>query len=155
MSEKARGGIFSALGDIEQLKLLDAYSGSGAIAFEAISRGALSVTCVEQNRTAHQNIKTNAERLGIIGKLSLFNSTIEAWLKFNHELFDIVIADPPYNDLKPDALDRLFDKALKVNGLFVLSWPAAQILPTLATSTAFKQKPYGDALIGYYRKDKN
>ena len=47
MSDKARGGLFNALGDISGLTVLDAFAGSGALSFEAISRGAESVIAVD------------------------------------------------------------------------------------------------------------
>ena len=61
MSEKMRGALFNVLGDIEGLTLLDAFSGSGAISFEAISRGARSVQAVEKAVLAYRTICKNIE----------------------------------------------------------------------------------------------
>jgi len=47
MSDKARGGLFNSLGDISGLSLLDAFAGSGALSFEAISRGTASSVAVD------------------------------------------------------------------------------------------------------------
>ena len=65
MSEKVRGAIFSALGDIKGLNVLDAFSGSGALAIEAISRGAKTATAVEVDKRAHQVIQDNLKKLNI------------------------------------------------------------------------------------------
>ena len=152
MSEKARGGLFSALGDLEGLSVVDAYSGSGAVAIEALSRGARPVTIVEQNRSAIRTIKENLSSLGIIEGIRVYDSSVESWINFNHETYDIVIADPPYDNLKPKTLDQLFDTALKQTGLLVLSWPGGIELPPISGIKPLKQSSYGDAQIGYYRK---
>ena len=47
MSEKTRGALFNTLGDIEGLSVLDGFAGSGALVFEAISRGAVSALAIE------------------------------------------------------------------------------------------------------------
>lgn len=63
MSEKARGAIFNVLGDIAGLSVLDAYSGSGALAIEAVSRGAKSVLAIEVDVEAVKTIARNIENL--------------------------------------------------------------------------------------------
>ncbi|HKX24038.1 MAG TPA: RsmD family RNA methyltransferase, partial [Candidatus Saccharimonadales bacterium] len=59
MAERVRGAMFNALGDIEGLTVLDAFAGSGALAFEAISRGAKSVVVVERDKRAQRIIAEN------------------------------------------------------------------------------------------------
>jgi 16S rRNA (guanine966-N2)-methyltransferase len=53
MSEKVRGALFNALGDIEGLTFLDAFAGSGALSFEAASRGAKSVIAIDKDGPAY------------------------------------------------------------------------------------------------------
>src|SRR6266404_7522519 len=63
MSDKVRGALFNVLGDIEDLTFLDAFAGSGALAFEAISRGAKSVTAIDRDNSAHEVLEQNSREL--------------------------------------------------------------------------------------------
>src|SRR3954470_23836038 len=65
MSDKMRGALFNVLGDIEGLTFLDAFAGSGALAFEAASRGAKAVTAIEIDNSAHKTIGQNIKALHI------------------------------------------------------------------------------------------
>src|ERR1039458_7477259 len=65
MSDKVRGAIFGVLGDIKGLTVLDAFAGSGALAIEAISRGAKRAVAIEVDKGAHTVITENIKALGI------------------------------------------------------------------------------------------
>src|ERR1700683_4883439 len=80
MSDKIRGAMFNMLGDIEGLNILDAFSGSGAIAFEAISRGAASVTLIESDHLAQRSIALNIDKLGLSESASLIRANANSWL---------------------------------------------------------------------------
>ena len=96
MSEKARGAIFNALGDVEGLTFLDAYAGSGAVAIEAISRGATSALAIDVDIDAVKAISANVEALGRLDSMTVLRKNISGWARNNQaEQFDIVVADPP------------------------------------------------------------
>src|SRR5437868_2924372 len=63
MSDKVRGALFNILGDIDELTFLDAFAGSGALAFEAVSRGAKSVAAIDKDSSAHKALEQNAKEL--------------------------------------------------------------------------------------------
>ncbi|MEI6237412.1 MAG: RsmD family RNA methyltransferase [Candidatus Saccharibacteria bacterium] len=63
MSDKMRGALFNMLGDIEGLTVFDAFGGSGALSFEAISRGAKSAIITEVDKYAWAVIKQNSDKL--------------------------------------------------------------------------------------------
>ena len=65
MSDKARGALFNVLGDVEGMSVLDAFAGSGALGFEALSRGASHVTSIDKDRMAVKTIKNNAVELSV------------------------------------------------------------------------------------------
>src|SRR5579884_2312037 len=93
MSNKVRGGLFSVLGDLDGLSVLDAYSGSGALAIEAISRGAEAATAIESDKTAHTAIIENIHSLGIHSRIKATKAFLRAWSSRNEgKTFDIVIA---------------------------------------------------------------
>src|SRR3989344_2484990 len=110
MSEKARGGLFNALGDISGLTLLDAFAGSGAISFEAVSRGAESVLTIELDKKAHATIQANIKQLFKRDTtfIKAIRANVSTWSDNNHDQqFDIVVCDPPYDDIKLDLLSKL------------------------------------------------
>ncbi len=151
MSEKVRGGIFNALGDIEGLQILDAFAGSGSIAFEAISRGAERVTLIEKNRSAVEVIKKNASRLGIIDKLKIFPISVDSWIQTQESaVFDVVIVDPPYDQIELKTIEGLH-KSTKDKGIFVLSYPGNASIPQINGADVIVVKSYGDAQVIFYR----
>lgn len=155
MSEKICGALFNILGDLNGLYLLDAFAGSGALSFEAISRGAEAATAVEIDRTAQTTIAGNIQQLGISGQVTLVRSSVGAWLRNNPgRRFDVVLCDPPYDDLQETTLRQLTER-IDDNGLFVLSWPGKCSPPVFSNMEVVKQRLYGDAQLLFYRRSKS
>lgn len=151
MSEKMRGALFNALGDIAGLRVLDAYAGSGALSYEAYSRGAKEVIAIEKSVLAHRTIKRNLEELAI-PSIKATRANITTWSDNNPELtFDIVMADPPYNDIRPDALVKL-TRHLNPDGIYVLSWPGSEEPIEITGCTIVKHLHYGDSSLVFYQR---
>ena len=81
--------------DLDGAKVLDLYAGSGALGFEALSRGAGHATFVESDKRAADVLKGNARELGF-ANTAIFNRTAESFVATEGEKFDVVFADPPY-----------------------------------------------------------
>ena len=79
MSEKIRGALFNMLGDINNLTVLDAFGGSGALAFESISRGARSAYILEPDKTAFKIIVQNIATLGISDQVVAKKKFAASW----------------------------------------------------------------------------
>lgn len=155
MSDKMRGALFNILGDIEGLTFLDAFAGSGALAFEAASRGAKSVIAVDKDRAAHSVIERNVKDLRLQKAVKVTKANTGGWSIHNMERkFDIVLLDPPYEELQFNLLGRLIKRHVKPNGLAVLSWPAKVEPPSFDKAKVAEQKTYGDAQLVFYRKIK-
>ncbi|HSX37025.1 MAG TPA: 16S rRNA (guanine(966)-N(2))-methyltransferase RsmD [Patescibacteria group bacterium] len=154
MSDKMRGAIFNSLGDIEGLSVLDAFAGSGALGFEAISRGAKYATAIEVDKAAAETIKKNAASLGISGSIKAIRASLSSWLETSpqEQLFDIVLADPPYDDVRPALLAQLSEKA-KPGGTILFSLPPKAIveLPP-SVYRLLSAKNYGDSQLVFYRR---
>lgn len=152
MSDKMRGALFNMLGDIGGLTVLDAFAGSGALSFEAVSRSAASAVAIDNDRGAQKTISNNVAQLGVGQKVKLIKASANAWLQTNPEArFDIVLCDPPYTDLQHNLLSRLAH-AVKPGGLYVLSWPGNQEPPeALANLTQIERRNYGDGSLVIYR----
>jgi 16S rRNA (guanine966-N2)-methyltransferase len=112
-SDRARESLFNVLQnmvDFEGMNVLDLFAGSGAFAFEAISRGANHATLVEQNRKVVEAMKENARALKIEPKVEIIQKEVYSWLNSltpdtKHMRADIILADPPYDD--PKTLETL------------------------------------------------
>jgi 16S rRNA (guanine966-N2)-methyltransferase len=154
MSDKARGALFNVLGDISGLTFLDAFAGSGALAFEAASRGAASVIAVDKERAAHSVIERNVKDLRLQGMVKVVKANTGGWSIHNMEKkYDVVLLDPPFDDLQPNLLERLIKRHVKPGGLAVLSFPGnSQIFKFESTSIA-ATKEYGDIQLIFYRKN--
>lgn len=150
MSEKIRGAIFNALGDLSGLNLLDAFAGSGAVAIEAVSRGASKVYAVDSDKKAISTIVDN--NLSLKAGLIISQANINSWLDTNQGLlFDIVIADPPYDDIKQQHLDKLAT-VLKDDGIIVFSLPKDYRSSDYPQLVFLSKKEYGDSKLEFYRK---
>lgn len=107
----AKEGLFNVLNneyEFEDLKVLDLFGGTGAIAFEFGSRGASRVYCVEMSRENATFIKTEADRLGL-KNVTMVRDNVFDFLNVCRERFDIIFADPPYALEGLDTLpDRIF-----------------------------------------------
>lgn len=154
MSDKVRGALFNVLGDIEGLSVLDAFAGTGALSFEAISRGAASALAIDNDRAAQKVIANNAHILGLRNEVKLITASANAWLQTSspEELFDIVLCDPPYSDLQVPLLNRLGER-VKAGGLLVLSWPTGTDLPEFDGLEQLEIRNYGDATLVFYSRN--
>ncbi len=152
MSDKVRGALFNALGDLSNLEILDPFGGTGALSFEAISRGAKQATVIELDRKAQQTIERNISTLGLGGRVLLVRANAAAWLKKNeYRRFNVIVADPPYDEIKPEIL-KLIAERLEDSGILVLSWPGNDSLPTFEGLKEVSTKKYGDAQLAFYKQ---
>jgi 16S rRNA (guanine966-N2)-methyltransferase len=98
-SDRVREALFSILGPVEGLRVLDLYAGSGALGIEALSRGAASATFVESARPAVAAIRANLDAIGD-GDAEVAHSDVVGWLRAavpRRRVFDLVFCDPPYD----------------------------------------------------------
>jgi 16S rRNA (guanine966-N2)-methyltransferase len=152
MSEKIRGAIFNALGDVEGLSVLDAYAGTGALGFEALSRGASRVLALDTDKNAARTIKENIDRLGLSERMKVSRVFVKAWHRRNqNERFDLVLLDPPYDQVDPKDLIALGRHALP-GGIVVLSLPPHDgFRYGESRFELLSEKNYGDANVLIYR----
>lgn len=151
MGDKIRGALFNMLGDINGLAVVDLFSGSGAIAIEAVSRGAASVTAIEADKVAYATIKRNIETLSLEDQITAHKMYVHSWLNRTNDQFDIVIADPPYDDLVYKTLDKL-PEVVKPGGILVYSLPPTARLLLPDSMKKLSEKSYGDATLVIYQK---
>ncbi len=156
--DRVREALFSALGDLEGVSLLDLYSGTGAISFEAISRGAARATAVERDKRALEVIKKNATNLDVGPRLELIASDVKTALpRFvsGTRRFDVVFADPPYAEAGA-VLPEVLAAALVImaeGGLTVLEHSSRDEPPPTPPGLALERtKKYGETALAFYRR---
>ena len=151
MSDRVRGALFGTLGDIVGLTVLDAFAGTGALGFEAVSRGASSALLIEYDMLAQRTIDENIELLGLQEQVHLMKANAIGWSNKNRSTtFDLVLADPPFDKIQTIAVEKL-GRHVAVGGLFVLCWPGIERLPAMPHMELVEHKRYGDAQLGFYR----
>ena len=162
MSEKMRGALFNALGDVTGLSFFDPFAGTGACSLEAISRGAAHATLVEANTDSFKTILVNAKDLGVLDKLTVKRGNCAGWSGYNKSvLFDIAIADPPYKPKDIDiALAFRMARHVRQGGIFVLSAPPAQAETVALRAkqnpqiSLLSHKTHGDGSLYFYRQNR-
>jgi len=111
---RVKEALFSIIADrIPDARVLDLFAGSGALGFEALSRGAAHVTFVEQHAPTAHAIRRTAQTLGVEGRFDVVVGAAERIASRLHGRYDVVFADPPYAaGLAPLVLSSLADAGL-------------------------------------------
>jgi len=153
MSERARNALFNSIAsELEGARVLDAFAGSGSLGIEALSRGASYTVFIEKDRIAAKIIQKNLDLLKIQdGKV--IKTTVSNWLETSdEELFDVILADPPYHDPQFSTVTRLFG-LLKPGALMVLSHSGKGEVPSKTGVVVVDNRSYGNMNLTFYRRD--
>lgn len=156
LTDKVRQALFNVAGPLDGAAVLDAYAGSGAAAFEALSRGAAMAEAVESDRRAVRVIEANAAGLGLSWGFLLSAMTVETWLAAPAQQppvprYDLIIVDPPYAKLDTDVLERLA-AYLKPGGVMAVSHSSKRPSPVPVTAELVQNKAYGDSALSFYKR---
>ncbi len=148
----AKEGLFNILGneyEMEGLKVLDLFAGTGAISYEFASRGAARVYSVEMAPLHASFIKAQAARLGM-DNISVVRHNVFEFLEICREKFDIIFADPPYAiEGLADIPDKVFSKdILHPGAYFILEHPGTF---NFSSNPMFvKEKKYGNVHFSFF-----
>lgn len=107
-AERTRQAIFGSLGSrVDEARVLDLYSASGAYGLEALSRGASCAVLVDKDLRALAAARSNAEAAGLIDRVTMVRRDVLTYLRagLRGDAFDLVFCDPPYADT--DAASRI------------------------------------------------
>jgi len=120
----AKEGLFNILQnnlDIDTLKVLDLFGGTGCISYELASRGAPEITIVEKDDKMYDFIKKTAAELGF-ENFNVVRSDVFRFMDTTNQQYDLIFAGPPYALTTIDELPKkVFEKGLlKPGGWFVL-----------------------------------
>jgi len=153
MSSRVRGSLFNIIHDeLQNAEVLDTFAGTGSLGLESISRGAKHCTFIERDRVAYRILTENIESLGVGEQTTAVQIGIRTWIdKSCNKFYDIIFADPPYNNLQLSTVSDLVS-ILKPNGLMVLSYPGKGELPPVYGVVVVDNRSYGIAALAFYRK---
>ncbi len=156
-SERVREALFSMLGPLEGLEVLDLFAGTGALGIEALSRGAQSAVFVERDHAALGVLGDNLGALGLARKeaeirrgdaLGALRTARE-----RHETYDLIFIDPPYGHA-PDwerTLLAALPALLKPGSRVVVE--SDRRMPLGLSLAVEQQRRYGDTTITIHRHE--
>lgn len=151
MSDKVRAALFNILGPLNGYAVLDAYAGSGALGFEALSHGAQTVVAVEIGRAAIKAINSNIETLNVSFQYRLETQKVETWLAKNPEAkFDLIFAMPPYALLDKELIQRI-GGLLSPEGILVVEFNRQTDPFALDGLRLVDTRSYGDPKLAFYK----
>jgi 16S rRNA (guanine(966)-N(2))-methyltransferase RsmD len=158
-SDRLRETLFNVLSTgVEGSRFLDICAGSGAVAIEALSRGASHATLIEASGRACSVIKENLEAVGISSQSTLINRDAAAALKrlaSQGRRYDIAFFDPPYDsELYSRVLAILGrEPLLEAGGILVVEHRAKTPPPVeLPGLTLYRKLKQGESALAFYKK---
>ena len=154
-SDRVREALFSMLGPIDGVSVLDLFAGTGALGIEALSRGAAKALFVERDAAAVAALKGNLTRLELAEPLvrvrvgDAFSALRSA--RRAGETYDLVFIDPPYSHAREleSELSALLPALLAPNARVVVE--GDRRAPTELPLDVAQHKRYGDTTITIHR----
>jgi 16S rRNA (guanine966-N2)-methyltransferase len=149
---RVKESLFSILMDrIDGTRFLDLFSGTGAIGFEAASRGASRVVAVEGSREIAAAIEEAAADLRVKKTVTVVAAPVDRALYRIEGPFDIVYLDPPYADPIPMTVFRLLleRNLLAPDALVIYEHQAKRILPDIPGFRSVREEVYGDVALAF------
>lgn len=154
-SDRAREALFSILGAaVAGARVLDAYSGTGALGFEALSRGAGRVLFVESDAGALAALRASARALGVEARVELRPGRVMQVLRGlgAEGRFDLVLADPPWAAGEAPEFLPLAARLLAPGGTLVLERDRGQAPLVEVPGLRFlRTASYGRTRLDLYR----
>jgi 16S rRNA (guanine(966)-N(2))-methyltransferase RsmD len=145
-ADRVREALFSVLGDVSGLTVLDLFAGSGALGIEALSRGAASAEFVEKGRPALTALRANLEALGI--EAEVHGGDARAFVRnasVAGRAYDLVFVDPPSRDAERVGRELDLATVIAPNGRLVVE--SDRRTPVTVELPLTFERRYGDTLI--------
>ncbi len=157
-TDLVRGAIFSILETTtsDWSRVLDLFSGSGALGIEALSRGAGWVDFVDQEPRCCSIIRQNLEKTRFSDQAHIYCCSVAKALSFLKEEYSIILVDPPYSDSSiGNLVQQLATSKLvgKESVVVVTHSPHLPLNSTYAPLQALKERRHGDSCIKVYQKE--
>ena len=155
--DRVREALFNILGqDMTGRSVLDLFAGTGALGFEALSRGSRRVVFVDSSPKAAQAIRRTAEELGVDREARIVVGRVEEVLRARRidGPFDLILADPPYAETQEAGLVAAVRESglLDPEGILAVEREARAGVPEGSGSlSAFRTARYGRTAIDFFK----
>ena len=143
---RVRKSIFDVISPFDFSSVLDLFSGTGILGFESISRGASSITFVEQDAKSIRLLHRNRAKFEGV-PINIIKNKVELFLKNTNDSFDLIFADPPYDKIDYNWLFNSCIKKLSKNGKLVVEMKKNNFIYDNCI-----EKVYGDTKVLLYNK---
>jgi 16S rRNA (guanine966-N2)-methyltransferase len=157
-TDLVRGAIFSILESTTSnwSRVLDLFSGSGALGIEALSRGAGWVDFVEHEPRCCGIIKENLEKTKLAAQAHVYCCSVAKAISFLKDEYSIILMDPPYSDSSIGNLVQQLATSKLVGAettVVVTHSPHLPLDSTYVPLQAIKERRHGDSCITLYQKE--
>lgn len=155
-TDRVKESVFNIIQQfVPEASVLDMFCGSGALSFEAVSRGARKAVCIDNDLRSVSIIRKNAESLGFSSKCEILNMSCFDYMKKADEKFDIIFLDPPYNKglIEPVLIGITEYGLLDDDGIAVLESDDTDFHGEVSGLSVYRQKKYGRTYITVYKKE--
>ena len=143
--------IFNILGArVDGARVLDLFSGSGALGIEALSRGAAHVTFVERSEGCAGVVRRNLDELSLGDRATVVKADAVRWLAGHPAEVaraSLVLLDPPYADRSLEVALRELDAAVSEGTIVVAEHISKRALPALKRLAVDRTRRYGDSAV--------
>ena len=153
-TDRVKESIFNIIQNyVPDASVLDMFCGSGALSFEAVSRGAQKAVCIDSNPASVDIIRKNAKALRFEEFCEILTMSCLDY-KSSGESFDIIFLDPPYNKgfVEPVLNHIVEQKLLADDGIVVLESDDTDFHGEIPGLCIYRQKRYGRTYITVYKK---
>ncbi len=152
-TDRVKESMFNLIQDyVKDSNVLDMFCGSGALTFEALSRGAKFAVCIDTDIKSVELIKKNCKALRYEDKCLIKNISCFDYIKSVDTQFDLIFIDPPYNkDFVERSLEEIvLNNVLSKDGVIVLESDFTDFHFEQEGLNILKQKKYGRTYITVY-----
>lgn len=156
-TDRVKEALFNILGDrVVDAKVLDLFAGTGALAIEALSRGALQAILLDNDVQAIRTIQQNLALTGMLPKAQLIRQDVWQFIKGQQPfppVFDIIFLDPPYEKgFEVRAMELITQPCwLSEAGVIVVETSKKTVMPLRAGIFRLcRQEKYGDTCLNFY-----
>lgn len=162
-TDRVKEALFNVLGgSVQELRVLDCFSGSGSLGIEALSRGARSVVFVEQGREAAEVLRANLAAIGLDRAetarllqrpLEKAIAQLSAWGPY-----DLWLVDPPFPMLRDGSAQKILSAMVRADlvapdGLIVVEFPGDKDCPVIEGLRAEDVRHYGDCRLAFFHPE--
>ena len=156
--DRVKESLFSILGDLNGVHVVDGFAGTGSLGCEALSRGAASCAFFDASREAIELVKENVAIVGAEDRALIKKCPFKRGLTFLQNEPDLILLDPPYGDAA--LVDRSFAamracELITAGALIVLEQEIDDDLPDAAGFEEDDTRIYGRTRLTFWRREED